>query len=381
MKVSFDVQVLLEEQKTGIGRMTEALIREFKNDAEINPTLHFYDFLNSDKKKSVIEQYQKSGFSVKCCKWLHRGIYLRTWKYIPIPYRFIFQEECEISQFFGFDVPPNAKGKKIVFVHDMAYKTCPETVDRGVRRILERNMQNTCKWADCIVTVSEFSKKEIIKYIGVSGNKIKVMPSGVDLELYHPNYNIKEIERTKEKYKIEGNYILYIGTIEPRKNIITLIEAYDSLVKSEKDVPLLVISGKKGWLYDGIFQKVKELNLEEKIIFTGYLEREEAPLLLNGAMMFVFPSIYEGFGLPPLEAMACGTPVIVADAASLPEVVNDAGLKVNPYNPEELSSAMKTFINDPSLRELYSKKGIERASGFTWKHSKDILKGIYKSIL
>ncbi len=380
MEVSFDAQFLLEDQKTGIGRMTEVLIEEFQKDSEIKSTLHFFNFLNSKAKKGKIDKYIEAGYRVKVCTWFHRGFYLRIWRYIPIPYNWFFGERCNISQFFCSDIPPKANGKKIVFVHDMAYKSCPETMDSKVLKIIERNMQNTCKRADCIVTVSEFSKQEIIKYMGVDKDKIYVMPSGVDLDWYTPNYTDENVLMIREKYGIKEEYLLYLGTLEPRKNISKLIDAYYILIKNNMNIPMLVIAGKKGWLYDEIIEKVKQYQLEDKVKFTGYVSKEEAPILLKGAMLFVFPSIYEGFGLPPLEAMACGTPVIISDAASLPEVVSDAGIKVNPYNIEDLAKAMKLLIDDSELRAFYSKKGLQQAAKFSWQNSKNILKAIYQEI-
>ncbi|MGN6711815.1 glycosyltransferase family 4 protein [Anaerocolumna jejuensis] len=381
MKVSFDAQFLLEAQKTGIGRMTEALIEEFQKDPEVNTTLHFFNFLNSKAKKSKIDKYIAEGYQVKVCCWFHRGIYLRIWKYIPIPYNWFFNEQCNISQFFCSDIPPKANGKKIVFVHDMAYKSCPDTMDKKVLKIIDRNMEKTCQRADCIVTVSEFSKQEIIKYMGIDKNKIHVMPSGVDLDRYTPNYSEKDVLTVNKKYGINEEYILYLGTLEPRKNIGTLIDAYYLLIKNNDRIPMLVIAGRKGWLYDEIYEKIKLYKLEDKVKFTGYITKEEAPIMLKGAMLFVFPSTYEGFGLPPLEAMACGTPVIISDAASLPEVVSDAGIKVSPHDSEELAKAMKQLIDAPELRDYYSKKGLRRAANFSWQNSKSILKNIYRDMV
>ena len=174
--------------------------------------------------------------------------------------------------------------------------------------------------------------------------------------------------------------------MEPRKNIETLIRAYQRLLtagpsrfgQNPSAFPKLVLAGKNGWLYDSIFQLVKEFHLENQVIFTGYVDESDAAPLLCGARMFVFPSLYEGFGIPPLEAMACGTPVIVSDCASLPEVVGDAGLLVPPTDIEKLAESMNRLLKDDQLHTALREAGLKRAGQFTWKASAKKLVQIYR---
>ena len=218
-------------------------------------------------------------------------------------------------------MPPGVRGKSVTVIHNMAYMAYPETVNKKTRNWLRLTMKGSCRRADAVVTVSEFSKREIIRYLGVSPEKITVVYNGVDLGFYRSDYGEDQVEQAKKRYHIAGEYFLYLGTLEPRKNVERIIEAY-ALLKEEGDVqlPFLVIAGGKGWLYETIFERVKELDLENQIIFTGYVAEPDVPLLMNGAKAFLFPSLYEGFGIPPIEAMACGTAVITSNAASLPEV-------------------------------------------------------------
>jgi glycosyltransferase involved in cell wall biosynthesis len=168
--------------------------------------------------------------------------------------------------------------------------------------------------------------------------------------------------------------------LEPRKNIERLVEAYGLARKNHAAFPALVIAGRKGWLYDRIFRCVKDLGLEGQVIFTGYVPDRDKPPLLAGAQCFCFPSLYEGFGMPPLEAMACGTPVLTSNAASLPEVVGDAALTVDPCSVDDMAEAMERICFDTALREELRKKGLERVKQFDWGRLADSLYEVYREL-
>lgn len=380
-KIAFDAQTLMESQKAGIGRVAESIVRCFEKEEKIQCYLNAFTLGKTSEEMKRLSEYEDKNICIQKCKWYHRGMYLRTWKYIPIPYHCFFKQQADITQFWGYDIPPGVKGKKVVIVHDMAYKTCPETVDIPVRKILERNMVDTCKRADCIITVSNFSKREILRYMDVSPDKIVVMPCGVDHTKYRVIDDESAINVVKKKYNIQDEYYIYVGTLEPRKNVTVLIRAYAELKKSKKDIPQLVLAGKKGWMYQDIFEIVRELQLEGDVIFTGYLGDGEIPLLLNGAVTFLFPSLYEGFGIPPLEAMACGTPVIAANTASIPEVVEDAGFLVEPQDVKDIAEKMWLLYTDKEQREKYRQKGLAQAQKFTWENSARILREVYQMLL
>ena len=168
---------------------------------------------------------------------------------------------------------------------------------------------------------------------------------------------------------------MFLGTLEPRKNLVGLIEAYNLLkTESKEDIPQLVLAGGKGWYYESIFETVKKLHLEQDVIFTGYVPEEDSPLLMNGAVAFVFPSLYEGFGMPPLEAMACGTPVIVSDTASLPEVVRDAGVYVDPNSVESMKEGLLEIWGNIEIGKILKRQGIEHSKQFQWEIVTRILK-------
>jgi glycosyltransferase involved in cell wall biosynthesis len=230
------------------------------------------------------------------------------------------------------------------------------------------------------VTDSEFSKLEILKYFPQHEEKIRVVPCGVDMKRFRPCENREKIAAVKKNLGIDGEYFLYLGTIEPRKNLERLIAAYHIFTQRTDNPPKLVLAGGKGWLYDDIFRKVTELGIAEKVIFTKYVPSEDMNPLMCGAVAFVFPSLYEGFGMPPLEAMACGVPVLTSGEASLPEVTGDCAVITDAYSPESIADGLERLYRDENLRRDLSRRGIERAKDFTWEHSAEILYNVYREL-
>lgn len=381
MKIEFDAQLLFEEQKTGIGWTVNNILNSIIEVIDNEYCLNYFSLFKGKEKEKVIKKYREMGFKSYKCSWFHNVVYSKMWNVLPIPYSLFFNNKAQITQFFNYSVPPGVKGKAITFVYDMVYKAFPETVSKKTMKMLDNNLIKSCSRADHIITISEFSKNEIIKYMHIPEHKISIMPCGVDLSIYHPNYAEEDVIDVKKRYGISGDYILYLGTLEPRKNIESLVEAYAQLKEKCSNLPKLVLAGKKGWLYNTIFEKVELYQLTSDVIFTDYVDIHDVPVLLNGALMFVFPSLYEGFGLPPLEAMACGTPVIVSNKSSLPEVVGDAGYLIDPYSIEELKDTIQLLISDEDLRERMKEKGLIRSKSFSWKSSVTQLMEIYKSLL
>lgn len=366
MKIAIDGQLFFEEQKTGIGWLAHNVVCHLNSDENDEFQMNCFTMGGNRKRQYLVEQYQKYGVMLKKVGWFHGGIYSRIWNKCPIPYWIFFGRNSDITIFFNYIIPPGVKGKKIAFVHDMAYRAYPDTLKKETKAALSTSMERTCKIADCIITISEFSKQEIIKYLNVPENKIHVISLGVDTKYYHSNYTEQMIQAVKDKYGIHEKYLFYQGTLEPRKNLKKLIEAYAISIKNIPYAPDLILAGKKGWMYDEIFETVKLFKLEEKVKFLGYIELEEIPKLMSGAIAFVYPSLYEGFGLPPLEAMACGAPVIASNVSSIPEVVGNAGILVNPQSKEEIAEAMIKIVKDEQLRNELHEKGIIRARKFQW---------------
>lgn len=371
MRISFEGQAFINSTRTGVGLYTYNLVKniitiDLANQYQIN----IFDFLNRNKSKDkVTELFRGDGndrVHVRECILIPYGVYARFQEL----FRFVFYEtllnsKVDIVHFFNFILPRKIKSKTINTVHDMNYIRYPETMSKTNYNIHRKNLQRSCRDADFILTVSQNSKNEIMEFMNVSPDKIDIASPAVDTNIFHP---IKDCGWIKDKYKIPGGYILYFGTLEPRKNITSIIKAFKTVSEKNADINL-VLAGQKGWMYEEIFRLIQDLHLQDRVVFTGYVPEEDAPALYSCAEAFVFPSLYEGFGMPPLEAMACGTPVIVSNTSSLPEVVGDAGILVDPHDIENISFEMDRLINDSEVRKTLSEKGLEQSRKFTWEDS------------
>ncbi len=276
----------------------------------------------------------------------------------------------EVDKFFFtnfVDFPVRAK-EKILLIPDLSYIKYPRYAEKKNKKFLENNVGKSIERANKIATISESAKKDIINYYNVDEKKVDVicLASSKNIE---KKKNIKEIKEVLKKYKIKKEYILFVGTLEPRKNINVLIKAYASLGKELIDKYDLVICGAKGWHYDNIFKQVDNLNLTKRVIFTGYAEENDLPYIYSGASVFVFPSFYEGFGLPILEAMKCGVPVVSSNTSSLPEVGGDAALYFFPNDIEKLRDHMGEVLTNKELRESLIEKGHRREEIFSWENA------------
>lgn len=380
--ISFEVSPLVNDVKTGIGYCESGQVTEISkaHSGTDRIKFEFFSLRNHDRKLARIEPYLMDNCEINMSRF-SGFIYKAVSTFIPLPYSWFFGKGSDITHFFNYIVPPFVHGKKVVTIHDMVYKAFPETMNSKTRILLNLAMNKSMKRADAVVTDSEFSRSEIIKYFPQYRDKVEVVPCGVDCDMFKPIQDRSIIEKVKANHNIKGKYFLYLGTLEPRKNLTRLVKAYEILSRRKEDCPLLVLAGGKGWLYDEIFEEVNKSGLGDKVIFTQYIPGEEICPLMNGAEAFVFPSLYEGFGMPPLEAMACGTPVIVSGSASLPEVVGDCGLIVDAYSEESIADAMGKIADNEELRKQLSEKGIIRAREFSWKKSAEKLYTIYERLV
>ena len=272
----------------------------------------------------------------------------------------------------------DTKSKKVVTVHDLTRKIFPEFHSTTGNFVNKITLKSNFKKADKIIADSNNTKKDLIQHFQIKPQKITVI-YGAANKNFKPIKNRKILNKVEKKYYLPQQFILYVGTLEPRKNIVRLLKAYASV--SEKIKINLVIAGKKGWKYTEIFETYHKLKLNDKVIFTGYLERQDLPAIYNLAKLFVYPSLYEGFGLPPLEAMACGCPVITSNTSSLPEVVGSAGIMINPYSVDGLTNTIKQILINKDLRKILTKKGLKQAKKFSWeKAARETLK-VYEKLM
>lgn len=273
-------------------------------------------------------------------------------------------------------IPAFIKAKRVAIIFDLSFLRFPGMFKKGDLYKLTNWTKYSALESSHIITISESSKKDIIDFYKVSPKKVTLAYPGYDEEIFKPVKDEKEIKKITNKYQITGNYIIYIGTIQPRKNLLRLIK----VMKSIEDCKLVIVGkikgkGRQAWMNEEILAEPAKLGIEEKIIFTDFVPAEELPALISGARVFVLPSLWEGFGIPVVEAMACGTPVIVSNVSSLPEVAGEAGIMVDPESETQIEQAIRLLVSDKKIHDKLSKKALDQAKKFSWeKMAKEVIK-------
>lgn len=370
-------QVSLELQpccgkRSGIGTYTYELARRLHNRKGLEYVGNIFNFLGrNDNNSSLVD----ISMPIRTQKSMPYGVYRRIWNKIPIPYSMMFPR-ADINIFFNYIVPPRISGKVITTIHDLTYLRYPETMDRKNLKRIEQDIHSSIERSDHILVVSEFTKLEVIELLGVSEKKISVVYNA-------PSVSDETIpfQRILEKFLVRKPYLLYVGTIEPRKNITRLIHAYECL-KKETGIPhRLVLAGGMGWNTERIQTAIDQSLYREEIVLTGYVSGIEKNTLYSNADLFLFPSLYEGFGIPPLEAMHFGCPVVCANVASIPEVVGDAAELVNPFDSVSIADGIWKVLSDKEYAKWLSQCGYEQEKKFTWNRSANQLEQLCQHIL
>jgi glycosyltransferase involved in cell wall biosynthesis len=278
--------------------------------------------------------------------------------------------------FLPYDFP----GPIVTTVHDLSVVRCPEMHPKPRRQLMEKYFPGALERSRCIITDSVFVRDELVEVLGTPPAKIHPIYLGVS-ENYHPR-TVDDTEAVLSAHGlVHGRYVLAVGTLEPRKNLIQGLRAFRGLPETLRESMPFVIVGMKGWLTEGIEAEISALAAKGQVRPLGYLSDEALQHLYAGAAMLVYPSIYEGFGLPALEAMASGIPVITSDRSSLPEVVGDVGITVDPADVEGLAEAMRRLAEDPGERTDRGMRGLERARGFSWAHCAEETERVYRIAL
>jgi glycosyltransferase involved in cell wall biosynthesis len=308
----------------------------------------------------------------------------------PIPVRLIWEqtslpglarrERLDLLHSPHYTRPLRLPCRSVVTFHDMTFFLLPQMHTRARRWIFPWMMRLSARRADALIAVSESTRRDAIDILHIPSHKITAVPLAVD-GAFRPLDDPPRAADVRQRYHLPERFILYVGTLEPRKNVPLLLRAYRRLMDEGDDPPCLVIVGRQGWMFDEIHHQTQTLKLSERVIFTGYVADSDLPMVYNLADLFVYPSSYEGFGLPPLEAMGCGTPVVTTAISSMPEHVGDAGLLVPPENEPELARAMHAILKDPDLRRQLSRRGIERAADYTWIRTAQRTLNVYRQVL
>ena len=375
MKVGLNATSLLSPL-TGIGQYTYQLAKGLQKFKDLELDMFYANGWSTEVRDKPIKQI--------------RNIKLLLKKFVPKTYeisRFIQQSyfnERSFNKVKGIYHEPNFlafnyAGPLVLTVHDLSWIRYPEMHPADRVRNMNKHFQRSMERASMIITDSQAIKHEIMDMFGVAETRIKSIPLGVE-SLFRP---LNE-EDTKPVLQQRGlshqKYILAVGTLEPRKNLSAVLLAYMQLPANVRKYYPLVLVGMSGWHTSALEKQMAPLVAAGEIRQLGYLEREDLAVVIAGALTLVYPSIYEGFGLPPLEAMTCGVPVIASNVSSLPEVVGDSGLLVNPHDIDDIAKAMEMMIAAPDIRAASAQKALARSAEFSWDSCVDQTMGIYRQV-
>ena len=381
MKIGIDIRTLMDARYSGVSEYTLNLIKEILKLDTVNEYRLFYNsFGDCPNLPEFIEK------NVKLVKYNYPNKVLNYlyFKFFNSPK---IDKELGVDAFFmpHINFIGLSEGtKSIITVHDLSFLRYPEFF--SARKNFWHRMVNVKKLVkrfDFVVAVSENTKRDIVELCGVNSDKIKVIYSGIGEENRKiTNHQLPMAKQIKNKYNLPDKFILYLGTVEPRKNVEGIIRAYNELrIKNhELEDYKLVIAGGKGWKSDNIYREWEKSKFKADIKFLDYVDGEDKVYLYNLAEVFVYPSFYEGFGFPPLEAMACGLPVVTSYASSLPEVMGDAALTVDPYNVNDIARALAEILTNENLRNKLIERGLKRAGEFTWRKTADEYLEILKNL-
>ena len=370
MRIAIDARGINWYQGTGIGTYTKNIL---KNLLTLDLENHYHVYWAGEN----YEEYLKENSKLMLVSTRNHNFFEKN--YFPLNLK---KENIEV-----YHIPQNGMGmsdsipcKKIVTIHDLIPYIMPETVGKGYLTKFLLEMPQIIERSNAIITVSEYSKKDILRFFPIDPQKIFVTPLAAALK-YKPLDKLKCKEFLKNKYNIAKPFILYIGGFSPRKNVKALILAFSKIFKElPVEYNLVIVGADNRDQYDYLNSLGMNMEISKQIIFTNYVPDEDLPMFYNGSQVFAYPSLYEGFGLPPLEAMSCGIPVVTSNLTSIPEVIGDAGILIDPYKEEALGNALLMVLCDLKLQSTLGLKGIERAKNYTWeKTAKDTLIA-YKSI-
>lgn len=376
MRIGIDFTSAVQQQ-AGIGRYTRELVRAL---ARLDGT-NQYVLFQANYGAKVLAGAWPPNFRLRSVPLTDRWLTI-LWQRLRLP---IPVEVCtgrvDIFHSPDFVLPPVWRARTVLTIHDLSFLTTPETFDPKLRDYLMQAVPRAVARADHILADSKSTKNDLITYLDADPQQITVVYPGVDPR-FHP-LDAPAVKAVCDQYGLTQPFILSVGTLQPRKNYATLIKAYahlNDLERGASDCELVIVGG-KGWLYEEIFKTVGHLKIGDRVRFLGFVPDDDLPALYNAAEALALPSLYEGFGLPVLEALACGTPVVTSDVSSLPEVAGDAALLVSPHDVEGLSQALHHALTDQELRRTLRERGLAQAQHFTWQLAAKTVLNIYRQLM
>jgi glycosyltransferase involved in cell wall biosynthesis len=354
-------------QGGGIGRYTRNLMRAV---ADLDSRNQYVLLVAGGWTKGENQEHWPGNFHLCSLPLSDRWMNL-LWQRlrIPVPVRW-FTGPLDLFHSPDFVLPPTGRLPAILTVHDLSFLRVPQFFVSGFREYLESAVSRAVNNATHILVDSDSTRRDLAELMGVEARRVTVVYPGVESR-FRPILDRNLLDSVRVQYGLPERFILGLSTLQPRKNFQGLIAAFEKLLATQRDPPVfkdlkLVIAGGKGWMYDETLSSVERLGLQDKVLFPGFIKDEDLPALYTLASVFAFPSWYEGFGLPILEAMACGTPVVAADNSSLPEVAGDAALMVDASDTVGLSRSLARVLIDEALRRQLEASGRKQAARFTW---------------
>lgn len=344
----------------------------------IEQTLRRLPEADPDLRLTLFARYAPAGLSgaieQRSTRWpTGRPVLRIVWEQLRLP---TAARGCDVLHASAFVAPQIALRPTVVTIYDLSFALYPQYF-RGLNQAYLRiGTRRSARRARRVLAISEHTRRDIHRLYGVPLDRIDVAYPGVDAALAPASP--EAVETFKRQKQLPDRFLLFLGTLEPRKNLVMLIQAFAQL-KRERPDAALVLAGGVGWLADEVFTEIDRSGVKDSIVMPGFVPDEEKALWYASATTFVYPSIYEGFGLPPLEAMACGTPVIVSNAASLPEVVGEAGLNVAPDDVSGWSHAMRRAWSDAALRAELTERGLKQAQCFSWAETARVTAAAYRA--
>ncbi len=365
----------LAAAKTGVGHYTFELARSL---ALVAPTDRFTLISPRPLNPLSADERQRRTLSNLHYSRLSPGLLNLRWWSVSLPL-YLRWRPFDLFHGTNYDVPLWNRRPSLVTIHDLSLLLHADTHEGHLVRRGQRRLPLMARSATMIITPSQSVKQEVCEHLNIESSRVAVTPLA-------PRSIFKRVERektieTRRRLGIRDDFILFVGTVEPRKNLLTLARAFDEILRQTSLRPQLVIAGQEGWLMNDLFRFINRAGLQDHVCFTGYLSDEDLRALYSSCSVFVYPSLYEGFGLPPLEAMACGAPVITSRIPPIMETVETAACLVDPANAQELAGAIVRLLEDPGARQQLSVLGARQVRNFTWERTASLTLEIYKKVL
>jgi glycosyltransferase involved in cell wall biosynthesis len=369
MRICVDIQAAVA-QRAGVGRYTQQLVEHLGEAAGVDRlSLFYFDFQRGGLSFPTPHAEQRA------VRWCPGRLAQQAWKRWNWPPFDWFAGPADLYHFPNFTIPPLSRGRKVVTIHDMSFVRFPEFTEERNLRHLTTVIRHTADQADAIITVSHFSAAEVESLLNVPRERIHPIHLGVSSAYGRPTAD--RIEAMRRRYGLSRPYLLTVGTLEPRKNLPFLVDVFEDLKTFDGD---LVVAGMRGWKFEPILERLRTSAKSARIRYLEYVDEADLPALYAAAELFVLTSHYEGFGLPPLEAMACGTPVVSSTGGSLPEILGQAAVTLPTFDRSLWAEAVTRLLGDTARRASLTRAGLQHAAGFTWRETARRTFDVYRKV-